>query len=149
MNRPWDSLSPHERTRRVRSYLAAHHASCPHCNYDLFGLDGASCPECGRAIGDQWFSFLAPDRDEAYETQRLHDYVAANRTSCPECKTPLERVNGRHCPHCDKVLEVWMLMPRGLPPRRRGRWNWAIFLTLLYIVLAALVGVLGLWTRPG
>jgi len=149
MNRPWDSLSPHERARRIRGYLAANHAACPRCGYDLFGLAVPDCPECGNTVDERGFSFLAPEGDERYETRRVQEYVATNRTTCPGCQMALDRVNGRACPFCEKVLEVWMLMPRGLAVRRRGRWAWPLLLALLYFVLAALVGVLGLWTRPG
>lgn len=145
MSRPWDSLSPDERARRVRDYLAAAHASCPECGYDLFGLEGPACPECAAPIDCGAFAFLADERDDKYEARRLHEYLAKNQGACPGCNRPLEHVEGRTCPHCKRVLEVWELVPCGLPGGRRSRIKWAVVIAVLYIVLSAGVGALILY----
>lgn len=35
---------------RVRGYLAKHDVKCPGCGYDLKGLQGIQCSECGRIL---------------------------------------------------------------------------------------------------
>lgn len=37
---------------RYRTEVVALGTRCPHCGYDLRGLDHSRCPECGRGAGD-------------------------------------------------------------------------------------------------
>lgn len=147
MARPWDALSSDERARRIRDHLGSTHVACAGCGYDLFGLAGRTCPECAAPIDDERFAFLAAERDEVYEAKRLQEYLGANRAACPACRRALDRVEGRRCPHCGEALEVWMLVPRGLPWRRNAGWKWVVLITVVYVVLAATAGVIGLMMR--
>ena len=44
------TTSSDDADERLVAYLAAHHASCPLCRYNLRGLTSARCPECGQAL---------------------------------------------------------------------------------------------------
>jgi hypothetical protein len=55
---------------QLRDYLAAHDEPCPHCGYNLRGVEDPRCPECGQALrlavqgakarsGYLWFLLLA------------------------------------------------------------------------------------------
>ena len=39
-----------ERDARLRAHLAGHDELCPMCEYNLRGLTGTVCPECGEAL---------------------------------------------------------------------------------------------------
>jgi predicted amidophosphoribosyltransferase len=144
---PWDVLGPEQRSLRIRAHLADNHVACSACGYDLFGLDADACPECGAALDHVRFSFLAPEPDDNYQSRRLREYLATNRGACPACRREIDRVDGRDCPHCGERLEVWMLVPRGLPWRKKGDWNWVVVITVLYLVLAAIAGAIGFLGR--
>jgi predicted amidophosphoribosyltransferase len=141
---PWDALTREDRARRIEDHLAHTHLGCPHCGYDLFGLDGAACPECGRAIDQSWFAFLAAPREHQHEVRRLHEYLAQNDAACPGCKARLRGLTGRACPSCGRELEVWALIPCGLPGGRLGGFKLVVAITALYVVLAAAAGLMGL-----
>jgi len=49
------------------TYLATHDAPCPGCGYNLRGLSGSTCPECGRAIH---LPDLLPKESEPISTER-------------------------------------------------------------------------------
>lgn len=34
----------------LKSFLAANHAPCPSCGYDLHGVPGRKCPECAMPL---------------------------------------------------------------------------------------------------
>ena len=43
----------------LTAYLADHDAPCPHCRYNLRGVSGCTCPECGKPIA---LGLSAPSR---------------------------------------------------------------------------------------
>lgn len=142
MNRPWDELSPTERARRVREHLAAAHASCTRCGYDLFGLEGVDCPECGAPVDQNSFSFLAPAPDDHYQARRLAEYLKKYKTACPRCHGQLDTLDGCACPRCGARLDVWQLTPRGLRGGKQTRLKWALIIIGVYVLLAAMAGAI-------
>lgn len=48
--KPRTSQRHAEHHRKLREYLADHHAPCPTCGYDLHETEPPWCPECGRSL---------------------------------------------------------------------------------------------------
>jgi predicted RNA-binding Zn-ribbon protein involved in translation (DUF1610 family) len=128
----WEEQHTERAGDLLREYLAGRDVGCDGCGYNLRGVMGVVCPECGTVI----------PRPPAEFAQRRRMRPAELRLSCAACGYLLEGMNADRCPECggaDLVRYSGDTPPR---PRRTRWWNaWFPF------PLGAL-GVVGLCLVP-
>lgn len=120
----------------VAEYLKGRDFSCPGCGYNLRGLSGQTCPECGLAFRLQLVPIgISPDDPEA-ERIRLADYLRDRDVPCPSCGFNLRDHRDMTCPRCGLRLSAWLLKPRGL---ERERQTVGVRLLLAVVVVFAAI----------
>jgi hypothetical protein len=66
--------------RALRDVIFDHPLPCPHCRYDLRGVPGSICPECGRNVSlDLRIADLSPRRVQRERIERIR--CAVRRTA--------------------------------------------------------------------
>lgn len=129
----------------VAEYLRYRDVPCPGCGYDLRGLGGRICPECGAALQLQLVRVGMTADDPAAERLRLAEYLAERDVPCPSCGLNLRGQKEVDCPRCGLALSVWLLKPRGV--EKGARSMGVVIILALLGALWGLVAILLLAAR--
>ncbi len=137
--------SPTDDADLVRHYLAGRDLPCPRCGYNLRGLGGDGCPECGLqfapAIVPKYLQ--QPLESPHHRALRLRAYLADRDVPCPSCGGNLRGVTTTTCPTCQHPLDAWSLRPAGLDLTRASHRTGAfILVTLIGFWLLVLAGAI-------
>lgn len=119
----------------LRRYLADHDAPCPACGYNLRGLEGETCPECGEAVALRAY----PDAERLDDVARTALYLKYHDVTCRHCKASLGGTDGT-CPGCGRQYVVRGL-PRLEPVSPAGAGRGHLVRVVLRVLLPALVAV--------
>jgi len=84
----------------LEAYLAARDVPCPGCGFNLRGLAGESCPECGDGI--TLAALGAPARS-------LSEHLADRDEPCPACRYNLRGLTEDRCPECGAKVTLSLL----------------------------------------
>jgi hypothetical protein len=132
----------------LRRYLADHDVPCPACGYNLRGLEGEVCPECGDVVALRAY----PDAERLDDAARTALYLRDHDVVCRRCRVSLRGTDGL-CPGCGRRY-----VAAGVPPLERlapaagaGGLNiavWAIALVPVLVVAVLVALLLGVMLLP-
>ncbi len=122
----------------LAAYLRTRHVACECCGYDLHGVEGRSCPECGsRLIASVHLRVVTPEQ-QARERKALAAFLAKRDVACPGCGASLKGNEGDRCQACNHPLSLMELRHGELG----GSWKKETRHGCVILVLVCLVSFL-------
>jgi hypothetical protein len=128
-----------ERTPRLHERLADLDLSCPGCGYNLRGVAGPYCPECGAVIP-------MPDApDTGTPEERLRAYLRDNDIACKHCGYNLRGLADNACPECGATYQLSLGLTYGArhkpeaPTASKATWRWWWRIHVLLVLVAVLI----------
>lgn len=130
--------APAAKAPRLNERLIDLDLECEGCGYNLRGVVGPFCPECGLVIP-------MPDVPDSTPAERLRDYLSTHDIACKHCGYNLRGLQDNACPECGATYQLSLGITYGVRHKPEAltdskamwrRW-WRIHAAL--VLVAALI----------